>query len=246
MRRSQLKKTIGPALLAVLLLLPGMLSAQIWKRTEEKPTPIWRVKGVFNLDFYPYSELNNERFYNSAWQFNYTTGAELLYTTQKASFTWGGGLLYSIKDFNQNLKTTDTSFRNSVVKQARHTIRYTEIPVIAEYKLINTESTQILADGGLMFGFREKSITYNEPIKGPRDTIFINDQEFGRFLWGLHYGLGFRQSIMDQLSIETGLYGRLYFNDLDNNQYVNFSSFGIRLKLVYRLSNVNKEAKADK
>lgn len=228
-------------ILTVFLTLPLFGEGQVWDRTEDEPEPIWRVKGAFTLDFYPFSGLNSEQYYNSVWQFNYTAGVELMHTTDQKPISWGGGLVYSIKDFNQNLQTLDSNLaRGNYVKNAEHEIRYTELPVIFEYELLNTETTQLFVDGGLVFGLRETSISYKESIAGRKDTLFINDRNFGRFIWGAHAGLGFRQSLSQNLSIEAGLNSRLYFTDLGKKQYVNFSSFGIRLKLVYRLSNTSK------
>lgn len=224
--------------LAVLLFLaPLWPEAQIWKQTEEEPEPLWRLKGSFNLDFYPYSQLNSERFYNSNWQFNYTTGVELMHTTDQKPTSWGGGLLYSVKDFNQTVDFVDSSaIQGDMVESVDHEIRYTELYAIFEYELLSEEETQIYADGGLQVGFRETAISYKSS-NNRKDTIFINDRQFGRFLFGFHYGVGIRQTLTEQLSLETGFNGRFYLNDVGKSQYVNFSSFSLRLKLVYEFTN---------
>ncbi len=223
--------------IAICFLIPEFSKGQIWKRTEEEPEPVWRLKGSFNWDFYPYSGLNSEKFYNSVWQFNYTAGVQLLHTTKEKPVSWGGGLVYSVKDFNQRLRSVDTNTKPQIVEKAEHSIRYTELTPTFEYEFLNTENAQLLVDGGLVFGFRETATTFKKSVAGRKDTLFINDREFGRFLWGLHYGFGFRLSIAESLSLETGLGGRFYFNDIGKSQYVNFSNFNLRLKLVYELSN---------
>jgi len=213
--------------------MPFWGEGQVWDRTKDDPEPLWRVKGAFTWDFYPYSGLNSEQYYNSVWQFNYTVGVELLHTTKEKPTSWGGGLVYSVKDFNQNLQVVDSSLaKGNYVEKANHEIRYTELPVIFEYELLNAEKTQLFVDGGLVFGLRETSTTYKTSIAGRKDTLYINDRNFGRFIWGAHAGLGFRQSLTIDLSIETGLTSRFYFTDMGKPQYVHFSSFGIRLKLV--------------
>ncbi len=234
-------KKLMTVLPLIVSLAPLWSDAQIWKQTEEEPQPLWRLKGSFNLDFYPYGQLNSERYYNSNWQFNYTTGVELLHTTDQKPTSWGGGLLYSVKDFNQNIKQSISNIDSSAiqgdpVENVRHKIRYTELYATFEYELLNEEETQIFADGGLQVGFRETAVSFKSS-SSRKDTIFINDRQFGRFLLGVHYGVGFRLSLDEQLSLETGLNGRLYTNDLGKSQYVNFSSFSLRLKLVYEFTN---------
>lgn len=231
----------GKVLLPILFIcMPLMADAQIWKRTEEKPEPVWRVKGVFNYDFYPFPELNEEKFYTSEWKFNFTTGVELTRSLEGDSTAWGGGLLYSYRDFNQQIRPQEDSLAVGTPVRMSHKLRYIEVPVIYERQLVIGANSQLSVEGGPVFSFVDQAETKFILQDGSVGEADINDSDFARFLFGLRGGFNFRKALSESLFLETGYYARLFLTDINKKQFANFTGMQIRLGLVYQFNNPGK------
>lgn len=233
-------------ILAFLLVagIPFQGSGQIWKRTEEDPKPLWRLKGITAYDFYPFPDLNSEKFYNSQWGLNYTAGVELTRSEVGDSSAWGSGLLYANRDFDQKIKPQDTLLIETPLKMT-HKLRYVEVPVMYERQLVISPSAQLMVEGGLLLSFVDVAETKFTLRDGSTGEADINDSDFARFLFGFRGGVNFRKSVSDNIAIETGYHGRLFLTDIGKEQYANFTGIQIRLGLVYEFKNPKPGEAAD-
>lgn len=234
------RNLVWPSLTFLLMMVPLSSEAQIWKRTEEKPDPVWQLKALFNYDFYPFPELNEEKFYTSQWSFNYTTGVELTRSLENDSTAWGGGLLYNYRDFEQELRDQEDSLAVGTPVKQSHKVRYIEIPVIYERQLVIGASSQLSVEGGPIFSFVDEATTTFTLPDGSTGKADINDSDFARFLFGLRGGFNFRKQVSDNLFIQTGYYARLYLTDINKEQFANFTGMQFSLGLVYQFKNPGK------
>ena len=236
MRQTQLPSLVRFMLVLLLAGLPLMSSGQVWKRTEDKPDPVWRLKGMTSYDFYPFPDLNTEKFYKTNWGFNYTAGVELMRTRVGDSTAWGGGLLYTYRDFEQQLKPQDILLPETPTKMS-HKLRYIEVPVIYERQLVLGSSSQLSVEGGPLFSFVDEAETTFTLPGGSQETAGINDSDFARFLFGFRAGMNFRKAISETLYFETGYYGRLFLTDIGKDLFANFTGLQIRFGLTYEFKN---------
>lgn len=240
MYKSVIRKLFWASLIFLLLFLPFVAKGQIWKRTKEKPDPVWQLKTVFNYDFYPFPELNDEKFYTSQWRFNYTTGVELTRSLENDSVAWGGGLLYNYRDFDQTLRQQADSLAVGTPITQSHKLRYIEVPVIYERQLVVSNSAQLSVEGALLFNFVDEATTKFVLRDGSTGKADINDSDFARFLFGLRAGFNFRKRVSENLFIQTGYYTRLYLTDINKQQFTNFTGMQFNLGLVYQFKNPKK------
>lgn len=223
---------------------PMDASGQLWKRSEEeKADPVWRLKTMTAYDFYPFPELNAEKFYSSQWQLNYTAGVELIRSREGDSSAWGGGLLYSNRDFNQQLKPQDTLLVETPVEMS-HRLRYIEVPVIYERQVVLGSSAQLSVEGGPLFSFIDEARSTFTLRDGSTSKADINDSDFARFLFGFRGGMNFRMAISEGLYLETGYYGRLFLTDIGKEVYTNFTGLQLRLGLTYEFKNPRPPSEA--
>lgn len=223
--------------ITLLIGFPLLASGQIWKRTEEKPDPVWQLKSVFNYDFYPFSGLNEEKFFTTQWDFTFTTGVELTRSLEGDSTAWGGGLLYSVRDFDQQIRPQEDSLAVGTPVRMSHRLRYIEVPLIYERQLVLGNASQLSVSGGPVFSFVDKAETTFVLPDGTVGNADINDSDFARFLFGFKGGFNFRKALSESLFLETGYYGRLYLTDIAKEQFANFTGFQIRLGLVYKFKD---------
>lgn len=240
MYKSAIGKLFWTSLITLALSIPSIVNGQIWKRTKEKPDPVWQLKTVFNYDFYPFPELNDEKFYTSQYSFNYTTGVELTRSLENDSTAWGGGLLYNFRDFDQELRDQEDSLAVGTPIKQSHKLRYIEVPVIYERQLVIGASSQLSVEGGPIFSFVDEATTTFTLPDGSTGKADINDSDFARFLFGFRAGFNFRKRVSDNLFIQTGYYTRLYLTDINKQQFANFTGMQFSLGLVYQFKNPGK------
>jgi hypothetical protein len=245
MRQKRLQRLV-PSVFAMLIAgLPLISDGQVWKRTEDKPDPVWRLKGITSYDFYPFPDLNTEKFYKTDWGFNYTAGVELMRTRVGDSTAWGGGLLYTYRDFDQQLKPQDTLLPETPANMS-HKLRYIEVPVIYERQLVLGSSSQLSVEGGPLFSFVDEAQTTFTLPNGSEETAGINDSDFARFLFGLRAGINFRKAISETLYFETGYHGRLFLTDIGKDLFANFTGLQIRFGLTYEFKNPQPRSQESK
>ncbi len=243
MYKSVTRNMFWITLIILLLGFPLLTQAQIWKRTEEKPDPVWQLKTLFNYDFYPFPALNDEKFYTSEFSFNYTAGVELTRSLENDSTAWGGGVLYNFRDFDQKLRDQEDSLAVGTPVKQSHKLRYIEVPVIYERQLVIGTSSQLAIEGGPVFSFVDEATTIFTLPDGSTGKADINDSDFARFLFGLKAGFNFRKRVSDNLFIQTGYYTRLYLTDINKQQFANFTGMQFSLGLVYQLKNPGQPQK---
>lgn len=207
-----------------------------WERSEEEKSGRWFFRSLFTTDFYPF-DFNDRTGYEGIRGFNASVGGELLYTEEGNPNAYGGGIIYSFKDYDQEILDNNAATEDEDVISATHEIRYVELPIILQHDFIRNEKNRVFWDVALMPALMDHADSRYQLNSGGTSRRSINDSEFARFLLGARFGGGYSTRLSESFSVGTGLFTKIYLTDMFKEQYVNFSSIGIRLNITYHLGD---------
>lgn len=205
-----------------------------WERGEEEKVDHWFFRGIFTGDFYPFG-VNNRTNYESVRGFNYSIGGELLYTEEGTPNAYGGGIIYSFKDYKQQIIDNDSATNDEDIISGNHEIRYVEIPIVLQRDMISNEKNRVFLDASLLPGLMDHAESRYKLNNDSTTRRAINDTQFARFLLGIRIGGGFSARLSESFSAGTGVFTKFYLTDLFQEQYANFSSIGLRLNITYHI-----------
>jgi len=217
-------------ILLTVLIAPCWLLGQV--NQSEEPKHQWTISGLFSFDFYPFKNLNSRKFYETQWQFNHSYGIELL-KHYKKNKRFGGSIIYSVKDHDEELNCVDCDSLPQTPTKLQHSVRYIEIPITFRKTFFENQGNSLFYLGAIQPAFIHKAESKASFKNGESGSLEVNDQQFGRFLLGVKGGIGFKRMIDQQVGVEVMPYFKLYGTDLFRDGYLNFTSFGVTLKLTH-------------